>query len=71
MARVILLRADIADRFRKRHKRPHPEFGSGTIGAAARSFERSALPRACDAEYLRCLRIMIEAQLDPPEHHLS
>lgn len=68
-ARTILFRAFVADRYRKKFKQPHPKFGCGSLGAAARSFEMSIAPRSCDKEYLSCMQVMIEATLSEGQYH--
>lgn len=32
---ILIAEAETADRFRRRHGRPHPDFGNGTLMAAA------------------------------------
>ena len=55
----IIRRADIADRYRKRFKRPHPIFGTGRLGSAIdRPFGPSVT--FCDEHYRTCLRDLLE-----------
>lgn len=55
----LLTRADTADRYRKRLRRRHPEFGDGTLMAAALGQAVAPRPAACDAQVLACLAIII------------
>ncbi len=71
IAKNLLLRAQVADKYRKCHNRPHPEFGVGSLGDAARSYPRGPLPRGCNAEYLACMQVMIAAQIGNGDHHLG
>lgn len=54
MARLIA-QADIADRYRKRLRKAHPLFGSGSLMAAALRHDHSAPARQCDDHYCACL----------------
>ncbi|MBE0414643.1 hypothetical protein [Yoonia sp.] len=55
----LLARADSADRYRKRLRRRHPDFGDGTLMAAAMGQGVAPRPAACDAQVLACLDIVI------------
>lgn len=68
LARMILDRADLADRYRKRFQRPHPQFGGGTLSAAACSFPRANMPWRCNETYLRCMRILLTAWVAHQDH---
>ncbi|WP_439155837.1 DUF7742 family protein [Yoonia sp.] len=57
----LLTRAETADRYRKRLGRRHPEFGDGTLMAAALGQAVAPRPSACDAQVLACLAIVIAA----------
>ncbi len=67
----LLAQADIADRYRKRFGRAHPDFGSGSLMAAAGHWP--ALPQRpmCDAAYCAGMVIVLAAvqawrhRLDP------
>ncbi len=50
--------ANIADRYRKRLRRPHPAFGSGTLMSAAAGFRMARRPPRCDLDYLECIGIV-------------
>ena len=54
-AEAICQRAKIADKFRKRMGRPHPELGSGTIMSAVRGYPQVARPDQLTPEYLDAL----------------
>ncbi len=53
--------ADLADRYRKRTGRPHPLHGSGSLMAAAASWDQPAEPWLDDPDYLACLGAVIGA----------
>lgn len=69
LARAILDRADIADRYRKRHQRPHPEFGAGSLSGAARGFPLAPMPWRCNDTFLACMRLFLSVYLDHSPHH--
>lgn len=54
-AKAICQRAKVADKFRKRLGRPHPEFGTGTIMSAMHGYPKSARPDQMTSEYLDAL----------------
>ncbi|WP_442345827.1 DUF7742 family protein [Flavimaricola marinus] len=56
----ILHAADLADRFRKRTGRLHPDFGDGSLGAAAWRAGQVPRPPRCDSSYCECLTMMLE-----------
>lgn len=62
-ARQIIWRADVADRYRRAVKRPHPSFGNGTLSVAARSLGLADKPFRYDAEGLKCMQVFIETLL--------
>jgi len=65
---IIVTSADIADRYRKRLRKPHPIFGTGTLESASGGSHMPA--RFCDAHYRACLRDLLDA-LDARKRHHS
>jgi hypothetical protein len=63
--------AAVADRFRKRLKRPHPKFGSGSLMSAAATFPQARRPLQGSIEYLECIRIVITAVLARRSHNIA
>ncbi len=61
MARSIVARADVADRFRKHTGRAHPHFGSGTLASAIPRRVDAAQPARCDVQYLDALTVIVSA----------
>ena len=53
----IVTNAQIADRYRKRLRKPHPQFGTGTLQSAAGAGQLPANP--CDRHYRRCLKDLL------------
>lgn len=51
-ARDICFRADVADRYRKRMGRPHPEYGTGSVMSAAAYFQQVSRPDYMGADYV-------------------
>ncbi len=51
--RQIVERACWADKYRKRLRKPHPEFGTGTLASAIGEPHTPAI--ACDSHYRLCL----------------
>jgi hypothetical protein len=66
----VILRAQIADRYRKRLNKSHPEYGSGTLSSAipSQDIPSSTVPRFCDAPYLAALSVVI-SQLCAEKSH--
>ncbi len=64
LARRLLRDADAADRFRKRLGRAHPEWGNGTLMAAALARPVAPEPRLDAPDYLRCQIEMLSALLE-------
>lgn len=52
--------ADVADRWRRRTGRAHPARGNGSLMAAAAAWPQAPEPFLDDADYLDCLRLVIE-----------
>ena len=61
ISRRIIMAADVADRFRKRTGKPHPDFGTGTLQSAAQSYPNASEPPNCHASFRACLLIVLEA----------
>lgn len=51
--------AEMADRYRKRWRRPHPAFGTGTLMSAAAHFRQAARPSQIDVDTLDALGVVI------------
>jgi hypothetical protein len=56
----LVAEAELADRWRRRTGRAHPDYGDGTLMAAALAHRPGPEPFLTDAEYLDCLRVVIE-----------
>ncbi len=52
-----------ADRYRRRFRRGHPDWGHGTLWAAALAHPVAAEPRLDDRDHLDCQFLVIEALL--------
>ncbi|WP_159087004.1 DUF7742 family protein [Loktanella sp. Alg231-35] len=57
----LLRRADIADRYRKKLRRPHVQFGTGTLMSAASRFDMAPRPTRISGEVQRAYAIVINA----------
>lgn len=64
VARVLVRRALFADRYRARHGCPHPEWGDGTLAAAARHHGPLAEGSACDPALAEALICVLRALID-------
>ena len=60
----LIKRADVADRNRKRWRKPHPMYGAGTIMSAAAHFRQAARPSQIDANTLDALGAVIKGLSD-------
>ena len=56
--------ADFGDRYTRRFKRVHPNFGDGTLAAAARKRRLADEPTFDDVQYGLCLKLVIAAILE-------
>jgi len=63
LVRRIIAAAEFADRYRRRVGRAHPDFGGGSLMAAAGAWPRRPEPLLDDPDYLGCLACVIEALL--------
>ena len=61
----IVATARIADRYRNRLRRRHPDWGDGTLAAAATAQVSPVAAQRCDRAYLRSLRLLLDA-IDGP-----
>ncbi|WP_417721222.1 hypothetical protein [Salipiger sp.] len=61
LARDLVARADAADRFLDRHGRVHPEWGNGTLMAAALVLPLAPEPRIDQPVYADCMILVLEA----------
>jgi hypothetical protein len=66
--RQIIDRAQTADRFRKRFRRNHPQYGSGTLTSAIPQIGNARGPQFCDTDYLAALAVII-TQLQARQHN--
>ncbi|MCC6304093.1 MAG: hypothetical protein IT545_02730 [Rhodobacteraceae bacterium] len=65
----LIAEADLADRWRRRTGRAHPRAGNGSLMAAAAAWPQAPEPFLSDADYLDCLRIVIEALIARRARH--
>ena len=63
LAQWLLTEAAAADRYRRRFCRAHPDWGNGTLRAAALARPVSAEPRLDERDHLGCQFLLIEARL--------
>jgi len=68
--RLLIAQAEAADRYRKRFGRAHPEWGNGTLMAAALAHGRSSgrstsmpVQGVLDRSYLMCQKIVLDSLL--------
>jgi len=61
LASHIITCAAYADKFTRRLRRPHPRWGDGTLGAAARSFGLAPVRGFDDLEYCTCFGLALAA----------
>mgnify|MGYP003630823097 CR=1 FL=1 len=64
LLKYLIQYAHLADKFRKKTGRAHPQFGDGSLGAICQPAAMAAMPDRCDPRYLECLGIVIEGLLD-------
>ncbi|MCR8546575.1 hypothetical protein M4578_01945 [Salipiger sp. P9] len=60
-ARDLVARADAADRYRRHLGRAHPDWGNGTLMAAALAHVLAPERRLDDPDYAECLILVLEA----------
>ena len=61
MAKDLIGQAHTADKYRKRLRKPHPCFGSGTLMSAANKHSRAARPARYDAAAADALAMLLAA----------
>lgn len=61
VSRRIVMAADVADRFRKRTGRAHPDFGTGTLQSAAQGYRQASEPPNCNKAFRICLGLVLDA----------
>ena len=64
LARQMLAEAAVAEAHLAKTGKIHPRFGNGSLMAVAMTRPRMPEPRVDDADYVRCLVIVLEAVLD-------
>ncbi|PUB13120.1 DUF7742 family protein [Yoonia sediminilitoris] len=64
----ILQDADTADRYRKRLRRLHPQYGDGSLMSAALRHDKAPRPASCDALHLRCIAQIVQELLVSEPH---
>ena len=70
LADTIIHRASVADRYRKRLGRNHPQFGSGTLTSAIPDPSPSAGPACCDPLFLTVLQVITDRLRNRSYHRL-
>ena len=61
VSRRIVMAADVADRFRKKTGRAHPDFGTGTLQSAARGYRQAVEQASFNAPFRACLSLVLDA----------
>lgn len=64
-----LSRADIADRYRKRLRKAHPQFGIGTLTSALSIHLPNDTDRPTDEDYLRAMLVVVTGLLHRAGHN--
>ena len=67
MARIIA-RAQLADQHRKAYRRPHPDFGTGTLMSASSDYAKAPRPLALETEELDALATAINVLVAERKH---
>ena len=57
----MIRRAEVADRFRASTKRPHPQFGTGTLMSSAMRWSRAPRPAALGPDALHAYSVALAA----------
>ena len=63
LVRLLIQNACLADTYRKKTGKVHPQYGDGSLCAACQPMTKAAMPDRCDPDYLECLGIVIEGLL--------
>lgn len=71
LAALICGTAAVADKYRKRLRRPHPMYGSGSLMSAAATFSQASRPSQGTGEYLECIHIVTTAVLAHRNHNIA
>ena len=69
LMRRMLAQAGWADAYRRALGRAHPEWGDGSLMAAAARFPQAREPFLSDAEWLDCLWVAVSALLARARNH--
>ena len=69
MIAQLVKEADCADRFTRRLGKPHPEWGNGTLGAAARQYPLADEPGLSLSEYCACLTLVLDGLVAHRNRH--
>jgi hypothetical protein len=71
MAAQLVAQAHIADKYRKRLHKPHPEFGTGTLMSAASGYPQSPRLAWVDDQVLDALGAIITALGARKQHQIA
>ena len=66
-----LTHADIADRYRKRLRKAHPEFGLGTLTSAFSGQPTHEIHPPHDVDYLQSMLVVVSGLLHRAGHNLA
>ena len=66
-----LTHADIADRYRKRLRKAHPEFGLGTLTSAFFGRPTDEIHPPHDVDYLQSMLVVVSGLLHRAGHNLA
>lgn len=69
MAARLLAEATLADKYRKRLRTPHPQFGTGTLMSAAAKYPQAARLECFDGDVLDAFSDVINALTAKLTHH--
>ncbi len=67
----LLARADLADRHRKKLRRPHARFGTGTLMSAAQGYGMAARPMRVSHDELHAFATVITGLIARSDHQNS
>ncbi len=68
MMETLLVRAQTADKYRKKTGRAHARYGNGSLGAACQDWPKAPMPDRCDPNYLMCLHAVVQALITVGSH---
>ena len=63
LVQSLIHNAHVADKYRKKTGRAHPQYGDGSLCAVCQPMTKVAMPDRCDPRYLDSLGIVIEGLL--------